>query len=170
MRGFEVSQMFEYENRYALYPTRKKNGAEIKQVVWIFKEPSVIGIAVVKDLNLEMQEQNASIGMLVGGLRFTPAAKKSARGLRVELIQGNYASFDLFEHHLVPRHRIADEDEIDMLLDYYGITRSELPRIIREDPAVKVLGARPGQIVRIERESPVAGMTYYYRLVVDGAR
>ncbi|MBD3407672.1 MAG: DNA-directed RNA polymerase subunit H [Candidatus Lokiarchaeota archaeon] len=108
--------------------------------------------------------------MLVGGLRFTPAAKKGARGRRVELIQGNYSSFDLFDHHLVPRHRIAEDDEINLLLNFYGITRSELPRIIRDDPAVKVLGARPGQVIRIERDSLVAGITYYYRLVIDGKR
>jgi DNA-directed RNA polymerase subunit H (RpoH/RPB5) len=45
--------------------------------------------------------------------------------------------------------------------------KSQLPRILRDDPAARVLGAKVGQIVRIERASPTAGPIYYYRLVVD---
>ncbi|MHA1948549.1 MAG: DNA-directed RNA polymerase subunit H [Candidatus Thorarchaeota archaeon] len=83
---------------------------------------------------------------------------------------GNYASFDLFEHELVPPHIIASADEIKLVLEHYGIEKNQLPRIYRDDPAVRVLGARPGQIVRIKRESPTAGQTYYYRLVIDTSR
>ncbi|MFW9810648.1 MAG: DNA-directed RNA polymerase subunit H [Candidatus Thorarchaeota archaeon] len=82
---------------------------------------------------------------------------------------GNYASFDLFEHELVPTHVIATDDEVQLVLNHYGIEKGQLPRIFRDDPAVKVLGARPGQIVRVERISPTAGITYYYRLVVDSS-
>ncbi|MFX1483461.1 MAG: DNA-directed RNA polymerase subunit H [Promethearchaeota archaeon] len=82
---------------------------------------------------------------------------------------GNYSSFDLFDHELVPPHVIAGADEVKLVLEHYGIDKSQLPRIFRNDPAVKVLGARPGQVLRIERNSPVAGMTYYYRLVVDSS-
>ncbi|TFF94074.1 DNA-directed RNA polymerase subunit H [Candidatus Thorarchaeota archaeon] len=108
--------------------------------------------------------------MIVGGSRFTPAAKKHARKNRVELVEGNYASFDLFEHQLVPKHTVASVEEVDLVLEHYGIDKPQLPRILRDDPAVKVLGARPGQVVRIERDSPTAGRIYYYRLVVDAAR
>ncbi|MFW9805142.1 MAG: DNA-directed RNA polymerase subunit H [Candidatus Thorarchaeota archaeon] len=86
---------------------------------------------------------------------------------RVELVDGGYASFDLFEHELVPPHVIASDEEIKLVLEHYGITKSQLPRIYRDDPAVRVLGARPGQVIRIERSSPTAGRSYYYRLVVD---
>ncbi|MFW9964235.1 MAG: DNA-directed RNA polymerase subunit H [Candidatus Sifarchaeia archaeon] len=86
---------------------------------------------------------------------------------RVELVDGGYASFDLFEHELVPTHIIASNDEIKLVLDHYGIQKNQLPRIYRDDPAVKVLGARPGQVIRVERDSPTAGQSFYYRLVVD---
>ncbi|MBY8998061.1 MAG: DNA-directed RNA polymerase subunit H [Candidatus Thorarchaeota archaeon] len=105
--------------------------------------------------------------MLVGGSRFTPASKKFAKESRVELVDGGYASFDLFEHELVPPHIIAADDEIQLVLDHYGIEKNKLPRIRRDDPAVKVLGARPGQVIRIERDSLTAGTSFYYRLVVD---
>ncbi|MFW9964711.1 MAG: DNA-directed RNA polymerase subunit H [Candidatus Sifarchaeia archaeon] len=86
---------------------------------------------------------------------------------RVELVEGGYASFELFEHELVPAHIIASNEEIKLVLDHFGIEKSQLPRIYRDDPAVKVLGARPGQVIRIERNSPTAGKSYYYRLVSD---
>ncbi|MCF2137005.1 MAG: DNA-directed RNA polymerase subunit H [Candidatus Thorarchaeota archaeon] len=84
-------------------------------------------------------------------------------------MQGNYSSFDLFDHELVPKHRIATKDEIQIVLNHYGIDKTQLPRILRSDPAARVLGAKPGQVVRIERDSRTAGKTYYYRLVVEGS-
>lgn len=167
LRAYSVNEVLEYDDRYVMYPTRDILGEISKYVVWILKEQKVIGVAYVKDLAREIEETESRGGMLVGGERFTPAAKKIAKISRVELVDGGYASFDLFQHELVPTHIIAAEDEIQLVLDHYGIEKSKLPRIFRDDPAVKVLGARLGQVIRIERDSPTAGKTYYYRLVVD---
>ncbi len=166
LRSYDVSELLEYEDRYQMYPTKHADEGEIKSVVWIFKEPRVVGVAIVKDLVKIMEESESTEGMIVGGMRFTPAAKKLALETRVELIQGTYASFDLFSHELVPAHSIADEDEVRLVLEHYGIGRDEIPRILRSDPAAKVLGAKPGQVIRIERQSDTAGSVYYYRLVV----
>jgi DNA-directed RNA polymerase subunit H (RpoH/RPB5) len=167
LRGYRTEELYEYESRFAMYPVKKSNGTKIKSVVWVFKEPRVIGVAFVKDIVKEMEEKDAHQGMLVGGSRFTPAAKKYARMTKVELVEGNYSSFDLFHHETVPNHIIAKNEEIELVLNHYGISKPQLPRILREDPAVKVLGAKAGQVIRVERESPTAGTTYYYRLVVD---
>jgi len=166
LRSFSVNEVLEYEDRYAMYPTRDVKGQVQKYTVWILKEQNVIGVAYVKDIARDMEETESQRGMLVGGLRFTPAAKKMALVSRVELVDGGYASFDLFEHELVPPHVIASEEEIQLVLEHYGIQKNQLPRIYRNDPAVKVLGARPGQVIRIERDSQTAGSSYYYRLVV----
>ncbi|MGY5860169.1 MAG: DNA-directed RNA polymerase subunit H [Candidatus Thorarchaeota archaeon] len=85
----------------------------------------------------------------------------------MELVEGNYASFDLFEHDLVPTHIITEQEEVDLVLNHYKIKKTQLPRIYLSDPAAKVLGARPGQVIRIERKSETAGNAFYYRLVVD---
>ncbi len=170
LRGYRVEELNEYEDRYEMIPDRQLGEYTIRMLVWIFKEQKVIGVAYVKDLVRDMEEYEAFQGMIVGGSRFTPAAKKHARANRVELVEGNYASFDLFDHQLVPKHTVASTEEVDLVLEHYGIDKPQLPRILRDDPAVRVLGARPGQVVRIERESPTAGRTYYYRLVVDAAR
>ena len=169
LRSYSIDEVLEYENRFVMYPIREIDGVSHKYVVWILKDPKVVGVALVRDLAREMEETDSARGMLVGGSRFTPAAKKIALTSRIELIIGNYASFDLFEHELVPQHTIATDTEVKLVLEHYGIEKSQLPRIYRDDPAVKVLGARPGQIVRVQRESPTAGKTFYYRLVVNSS-
>jgi len=167
LRRYVVDEVLEYENRYALHPEKTDEGDVLKSVVWIFKEPKVIGVAIVRDIVKEMEETNSIQGMLVGGTRYTPAAKKHARDTRVELVEGGYASFDLFGHELVPPHIIAEDSEVQLVLDHYGIKKPQLPRILRDDAAARVLGAKIGQVIRIERASPTAGSIYYYRLVVD---
>jgi DNA-directed RNA polymerase subunit H len=170
LRSYKVDELLEYENRYVMYPRKGEGEDSVKSTVWILKEPKVVGVALVRDVVRNMEESNAQEGMLVGGSRFTPAAKKHARVARVELVEGGYASFELFGHELVPKHTIATDDEVQLVLEHYGIEKSQLPRIRREDPAARVLGAKISQVIRIERESPTAGKVYYYRLVVDPAR
>ena len=104
---------------------------------------------------------------MVGGNRFTPAAIKFAKLSRIELVEGNYSSFDLFDHELVPSHIIVEPSEVELLTKHYKIKKTQLPRVYSSDPAARVLGARPGQVLRIERDSETSGKTYYYRLVVD---
>ena len=170
LRAFVVDELLEYENRYMMLPEKDVRGTIVKKVVWIYKEPKVVGVALVRDLIREMEEQNAQEGMLVGGSRFTPAAKKHARQQRVELVEGGYSSFELFGHDIVPMHVIASPEEVQLVVDHYGIKKTQLPRIAREDPAARVLGAKIGDVVRIERDSPTAGKIYYYRLVVEPGR
>ena len=169
LRGYKVDELYEYDTRYVMLPEKATDDTVIRSVVWVLKEPRVIGVAVIKDLMRDMEEFSAQEGILVGGARFTPAAKKQARESNIELIEGTYSSFDLFEHELVPKHYIASEEEVREVLEYYGISKTDLPRIHRDDPAVRVLGAKPGQVIRVERESKTAGKTNYWRLVVEGA-
>jgi len=167
LRGFATHELLEYDDRFVMHPQGDLGGTIVKYVIWILKEERVVGIAIVRDLAKEMEENESQRGILVGGNRFTPAAKKYAKASRIELVEGNYASFDLFDHDLVPTHIIAEQSEVDLVLKHYKIKKTQLPRIHQSDPAARVLGARAGQVIRIERDSETAGSTFYYRLVVD---
>jgi DNA-directed RNA polymerase subunit H len=167
LRSYSINEVLEYDDKYVMHPTREVDGEVLKYVIWILKETKVVGVAIIRDLVSQMEETESQRGMLVGGSRFTPASKKYAKISRVELVDGGYASFDLFEHELVPPHIIAADEEIQLVLEHFGIEKNQLPRIFRDDPAVKVLGARSGQVIRIERESLTAGKSFYYRLVVE---
>ena len=71
-------------------------------------------------------------------------------------------------HVLVPKHVIASEDEVRQLLESLKKPVESLPIIDSEDPGLRELNARPGDVVRVERLSPVTEkIEPYYRLVVE---
>ena len=69
---------------------------------------------------------------------------------------------------MVPKHEILKEAERDSVLNKYGITLKQLPRIVSTDPVIKLIEAEIGDVVKITRKSRTAGETDYYRVVVKG--
>jgi len=53
------------------------------------------------------------------------------------------------------------------LLVQYRIQPYQLPQIKSSDPAVKAIGAKPGDILRIIRKSQTAGTHIAYRYIVE---
>jgi len=72
---------------------------------------------------------------------------------------------DISLHELVPKHEIVSEEEKAELIKKFGPLKL-FPRISVNDPQVKRLGAKPGDIIKITRKSDVAGEYVYYRVVV----
>ena len=70
------------------------------------------------------------------------------------------------KHRLVPKHVLITEREKEELLQKYGITLRQLPRISIEDPAIKDMNGKIGDVIKIFRNSPTAGESMYYRVVV----
>jgi DNA-directed RNA polymerase subunit H len=79
----------------------------------------------------------------------------------------NASRFNVLNHVNVPLHEVLVDEEAKALLKKYGIVKEQLPKIRSNDPAAKVIGAQPGQIVRITRNSPTAGKAVAYRLTVE---
>ncbi len=75
--------------------------------------------------------------------------------------------FNVLNHVNVPLHELLQEDEVAALLKRYAIVREQLPKIRNVDPAVRVVGGQPGQVVRITRRSPTAGVAVAFRLIVE---
>jgi len=73
----------------------------------------------------------------------------------------------LLNHELVPKHEILSEEEIEKVLDKYGVEKKELPKIKNNDPVVKAIEAEVGDVLEITRENPLAGKTEYYRVVIQ---
>ena len=59
-------------------------------------------------------------------------------------------------------------EEKEQVLQRYGIKPYQLPQILSSDPCVKAIGAVPGDIIRITKKSPTAGISHFYRYVVEG--
>ena len=80
--------------------------------------------------------------------------------------------FNVLEHKLVPEHRVLSDKEAEEVLKRLRVTKDQLPKIRRDDPAIQILekakkSAIPeGAVVRVTRLSDTAGVTEAYRLVI----
>ncbi len=70
-------------------------------------------------------------------------------------------------HIYVPKHEIMTKKEAEQVLMQYNCKPTELPLIFVNDPAIIGLGVKPGDMIKITRNSPTAGESIYYRYVVE---
>jgi len=75
--------------------------------------------------------------------------------------------FNVMEHELVPEHILLGEDEAEELLKQYNISKGQLPKIKTSDVVVKQINAKPGDVIKIVRNSLTAGRAVAYRLVIE---
>jgi len=78
--------------------------------------------------------------------------------------------FEIMHHKLVPQHIIISEEEVNELFKRYNITPDQLPKILVTDPAVISIGAKPGQFVKVIRNSRTAREALAYRFVVEDSK
>ena len=71
------------------------------------------------------------------------------------------------DHVYVPKHEIMSRPEAEDVLKKYNCKPTELPLIFVNDPAILGLGVKPGDMIKITRDSPTAGTSLYYRYVVE---
>tara|TARA_Y100000310_G_C20338138_1_gene648498 strand:+ start:120 stop:356 length:237 start_codon:yes stop_codon:yes gene_type:complete len=70
-------------------------------------------------------------------------------------------------HGLVPKHFILSNSEKKELFIKQHFTTKTLPKILITDPTLINLKVKVGDIIKIERKSETAGITYYYRVVIE---
>jgi len=74
---------------------------------------------------------------------------------------------DVSQHELVPDHTLLDDPEdIEEVLSEYDVTKSDLPKIKRTDPALPD-AAETGDVVEITRDSRTTDQATVYRLVIE---
>ena len=59
------------------------------------------------------------------------------------------------------------EAEIQDIIDKYAIDVKQLPKILVQDPAIQLLGAKIGDVIKITRDSPTAGAYVMYRYCIE---
>ena len=75
--------------------------------------------------------------------------------------------FKADKHFLIPKHAKMSDAQKEKLLEKYRVSLKELPRILKTDSSVLFLEAKPGDVIKITRDSPTAGESVFYRVVVD---
>jgi DNA-directed RNA polymerase subunit H len=72
---------------------------------------------------------------------------------------------DILKHNLVPEHEIMSDSEIKKTFKDLDYDTKHLPKIKIDDPVVKHINAKIGDILKITRESQTAGTFITYRIV-----
>ncbi len=75
--------------------------------------------------------------------------------------------FDILKHKYVPKHEILSKEEAEEIFKMFNAKPENFPFILSSDPIVKRLNAKPGDLIKITRISPVAKEAIYYRIVVE---
>ena len=71
------------------------------------------------------------------------------------------------DHVYVPKHEIMNKKDAEDVLKKFNCKPTELPLIFVNDPAIIGLGVKPGDMIKITRNSATAGESIYYRYVVE---
>lgn len=136
--------------------------------LWCIPMEATVGVQYVDQLKKAMNADGVEGGIIIAHGGYTPAAEAGAAKRGVELIPKFFPAFEIFKHTLVPRHEVLGEEERAEVLKRYRVQPHQLPQIKATDPAAIAIGARPGDIVRITRDSPTAGKHVLYKYVIEG--
>lgn len=138
-----------------------------KAIIWCILGQATVGIVAMNQLYKIMKEKEIDRAIVVTEGRYTHAVKQAAKKKKVELLPKSFPVFDIFEHSLVPMHEILTSKEREQLLAKYKVKPYQMPQVTSTDPAVKAIGAKPGDVLRIIRKSSTAGEHIAYRYVVE---
>jgi len=90
----------------------------------------------------------------------------ASRSLRLAFFNMDSFQMNPLDHFLVPPHEIVPKEQHEGLMKSLYITqKSQFPFIrYHEDPITRVIGAVPGDIIKITRPSPTSGEYIVYRI------
>jgi len=89
----------------------------------------------------------------------------------IRIININRLQFNILDHELFPKHSILkNQDEINKFIKDYNIDinniKKQIPDISRFSPVALMIGIRPGEICKIERDSKTAINSLFYRICI----
>lgn len=139
-----------------IYVTSRHNGTSIrtdlKKRIDVSRHSRVILVFRENPVNIE------SVGTKL---------REEFAGIHVEIFGLLELQFNVTKHVLVPKHeRVDDSNVISSVLKLYGVKKQQLPIIHHNDVICRYLGMESGDLVRVYRKSPTAGVHIAYRLCV----
>lgn len=168
-RGFKVKEQEKIEKNKVHMICEKitDKGTETAQVL-ILGEVETLGVAMVRDIVKEMNKKKIKKKLIIGTGKVTRSAKNEMAANKIDFIAATLVLMNILEHEWVPTHEILEPEEAQKVLDKFRITEDLLPEILDTDPVSKIIGAKPGDFIKITRKSPTAGETIVYRLCIKG--
>ncbi|KAK1416872.1 hypothetical protein QVD17_25989 [Tagetes erecta] len=125
------------------------------QIYVFFPDDLKIGVKIIKNYVIRMENENIRRAIVVVRLGLTPSAKacqtEIAGRFHVEVFKEAELLVNIRYHDLVPEHLPLTNVEKKALLDKYTVKEAQLPRIQQTDPIARYYGLRRGQVVKIMR-------------------
>ena len=167
-RRYKIETQTEEKDLINYVVTKKgEDGKTLLQVIYRTTLASgKVGVHHIRKLKEKIDKEGFKAGIIIGQ-GFSYSARKEAKANGIETIEERRIPiFNIFNHYLVPKHEILKKEEAEKLLEKYHIKPYQLPKIKASDPAVFLIGAKPGDIVKILRNSQTAGVHVTYRHVI----
>ena len=163
LRGYKQLKKEEIKNAIS-YTVKMKDGK--KTIIWAVTTDGTVGVAYVTQLKKAMDDDKVEKGIITTIGKYTHTAKTRAKQSGIELIPKIFPSFQIFDHDFVSKHELLTPEEKEKFLEEYKVQAYQLPRINASDPAIIAVGGKPGDIVRVIRNSTTAGKYEAYRYIV----
>ena len=123
--------------------------------------------SMIKSNIEKIKENNITNFIIVIENKPNKSILKLVNNTDIQIFWFNELLIDKTSHVLVPKHILLEEQFHQEVLDMYGLnSKSKLPLILINDPMVKYLNAKKGDILKIIRNSSTAGKYVSYRYVV----
>jgi DNA-directed RNA polymerase I, II, and III subunit RPABC1 len=99
---------------------------------------------------------------------FTPKNIDELANIDVQVFTLKELLFNISRHELVPRHEvIRDPTQIADLVATHNLkSKLQFPIILKTDPMARYLNVQSGELVKVTRTSPSAGLSIVYRCCV----
>ena len=135
-RGYSITKRVEGEKEGLIDVHAKTTTKRTKDtlLVRVILDTPTVGVEILRNTIKERDKGEFTHAIIIGGERYTYAARREAKEMDVELLHHRFLSIDLFLHDLVPEHDIITDKEIEKLEKEYGINREQLPKIRAGDP------------------------------------
>jgi DNA-directed RNA polymerase subunit H len=163
LRNYEILREEGQDDLTNIYAQDSEGGSVLFQCIF---GRETIGVKRIRTLKKKIEEEEIGRVVVLGQGKYSYVARKTALEAGIELIPPDFPSFNIFDHELVPEHKIVPPEEAEELLKRLRVKPYQLPHIRSDDPAVRSIGAGPGDILRIVRKDSTAGEHTYFRYVV----
>jgi len=149
-RGYELSEIVDEAAEYIAAIFTKDNSK-----VYVYVTLKQVSVQTIKKIIKNAQELDCNEIMVATSGKVTPQAEEIGKENNVEFVHKGAPLVYIFDHWLVPEHRVLPPEKAKEIIEKYAGGNPELlPKILVSDPAVRILRAKPGDIIEIRRYVP----------------
>jgi len=137
------------------------------EIIVFYINNSKIGINHIKTIIETIENKNCKNAIIIYSLVVTSFAKQFIESSKynIELFNENELLKNITKHYLVPKHKLLNNNDIELLLQQLQIKSDNLPKLKKHDPICRYYGAKINDVFEITRyDNNIKSL--YYRIVI----